>query len=465
VAGSGRREDTGRGRGFRTGDHPQSRACACRRSCVRRRRLGGRRTDQGEGRRRSKSASAPAKGTPPPRGKVSDSTDVTWDNREINEDDPGPGEPGGPESTPAAPKAPTTLVVPVSFSIPVGRKFKYVEIEKVKIEGELKLSSEGDAGTAQASGRVEVPLDKKKPVRGVKFEVDLNKLKELVLGDIKQSSEKSDWKVDPKLECKVTTEEVNVALSITVANGWYTGSTKFVALAKSKGKDTQFASFDVSPFGYQIAKRPIELGGMKAMVSGKITVSVVLKPAWATIAADVASKIGRPVLSTLGSVATVEAAIVAGFVAIAAAQIFVFVKSVGEWQDVKACAKAAENGWLSFMSGFCSAYGVTWPDGGVAALRQAGAQAGKQHMQARLKSTRERLESEGSALPKDFDTEYIAELKGAVARNPDGLAGWVEKNMRRRVINGFLASYEQEHSDDYQFKSNFTALRTLLGVT
>ena len=56
--------------------------------------------------------------------------------------------------------------------------------------------------------------------------------------------------------------------------------------------------------------------------------------------------------------------------------MFAFVKSVSEMKDIKDWHEAAEKGWLSFRSGFCSAYGVTWPDGGARGSATAGVRAG-----------------------------------------------------------------------------------------
>jgi hypothetical protein len=41
---------------------------------------------------------------------------------------------------------------------------------------------------------------------------------------------------------------------------------------------------------------------------------------------------------------------------------------------------------------------------------------------------------------------------------------WIERNFRRQILEGFLQAYADEHRDDYQFKANDRALRTLLGV-
>ena len=86
--------------------------------------------------------------------------------------------------------------MPVSFSIPIKKGNKDVTIDSIKIEGELTLTTAGDAGVAQASDEVGVSVDKKKLVPAKKFEVDLGKLKELVLGDIEQRSQPSDWTLD-----------------------------------------------------------------------------------------------------------------------------------------------------------------------------------------------------------------------------------------------------------------------------
>jgi hypothetical protein len=350
--------------------------------------------------------------------------------------------------------------VPVSLTVKIGKRFKYVEIDSVKIVGELKATPAGDAGIVQVTGGVEGKIGKK-AVPATKVEVDLVALKELLLGDLETSSAASDWDVNAKLELKVSSEDANVGLGISVSNGWYTGSTKFTAVAWKKGEDLEFASFDLSPIGYQV-RRTVELGGRKFDVTGKITVVIVLKPVWSAIAQELTLKAGRRVLTSAAEAVTMEAAVIAGFAAGAAAQIFALVKSTLEWQDVKACAKAAEDGWLSFLSGFCSVYGVKWGDGGVAALRQAGIEAGTAHQQSRLMASREQAMAEGKKLPADFDEEYLRVLKENVS--PDGLAGWVQRNFRHRVILGFLKAYQKEHGDDYMFKKNFRALKTMLGV-
>lgn len=395
-----------------------------------------------------------------------------WDDREVSEAEIEAFLAGGKPQRAAAPMPPappaggTAIAVPVSLSIKIERQFKYVEVEKIKIEGELKLAPAEDDGSAvKATDQLGVSLDKGKLAPARKVEVDLKKLKDLVLGDIESVGAKSAVQVEPKLECKIGSEEISVAIGVSVACGWYIGSTKFVALAKEKGKDLQFADVQVAPIGYQIQPRYVDFGGgMKGKVSGKLTLTVVLKPAWGTIAAELAQKVGRPVLTTFAEALTVEAAIAAGFVAGGVAQIFAYVKSVAEWQDVKACARAAENGWLSFRAGFGAVYGLRWNDGGAAALRACGADAATSFQQARLKATRERVRSEQGRLPASFDADYLAALKEQVAKNPDGLGLWVEKTFRRQIVDGFLKAYENEHRDDAQFKPNFRALRTLLGV-
>lgn len=399
-----------------------------------------------------------------------------WDDREVGEaeiaaflagGDGEPKAPAGPAAKPAeaAPAGGPSITVPVSLSIKVERQFKYAQVEKVKVEGELKIAPADDGGgIVKSSDVLGVSLDKGKLSPAKKFEVDLKKLAALVLGDIESVGQDSKVQVDPKLEFKIGPDEVNVALGVSVACGWYIGSTKLVAVAKEKGKDLQFADVQVSPIGYQIQPRYVDFNGVKGKVSGKLTVALVLKPAWGTIAADVAQKVGRSVLTTIAEALTAEAAIAAGFVAAGAAQVFAYVKSVTEWQDVKACAAAAERGWLSFRAGFGAVYGLRWNDGGVAALRRAGADAATQFQQARLKATRERVRSEQGSLPAGFDADYLVALKEQVAKNPDAFGLWVEGNFRRGIVDGFLRAYQSEHHDDTQFKPNFRALRTLLGA-
>lgn len=398
-----------------------------------------------------------------------------WDNREVDEAEIAAFLAGGKPPVVAAPAAPAkpaspkpgvpSIQVPVSLSIKIERQFKYVEVEKVKIEGELKIAPVDDDGIVKGADVIGVSLDKGKLSPSKKFEVDLKKLKDLVLGDIASRSEKANVQVDPKLELKIGPDELNVALGVSVASGWYIGSTKFIAVAKEKDKDFQFASVQISPIGYQIEPRYVDFDGVKGKVSGKLTVALVLKPAWGTIAAELGAKVGRPVLTTIAEALTAEAAIVAGFVAGGAAQIFAYAKSVCEWQDVKGCARAAEAGWLSFRAGFGAVYGLRWNDGGVATLRRAGAEAATQFQQARLRASRERVRSETGRLPAGFDQDYLDELKAAVAKNPDGFGLWLQSNFRRQILDGFLKSYEAEHGDDYQFKPNYRALRTLLGVS
>ena len=372
-----------------------------------------------------------------------------------------------PPTAPAAePKQPagTALLIPVSLSVKVGKTFKYVEIEKLKIEGELKFEDSGESGVVKAADVIGLSLDKRKLAPAKKIEIDLKKLKDLFLGQVHEESKNASVKVDPKLECKVGPGELSVALGISVSTGWYTGSAKLVAVAKESGKDWEFASFQVAPIGAQFKDKPIDLNGVKGKVSGKVTVVLVLKPVWGAIGADVAAKIGRPVLTTLAEALTAEAAIVAGFVAGAAAQVFAYAKSVSEWRDVRDCAQAAENGWLSFRAGFASAYGLRWEDGGAAELHKQGAAAAAALLDARLAATRKQLLAKRSALPADFDTEWRATMKEVAAKNPDGLGIWIQRNFRRQILEGFLRAYAQEHGDDYMFEQNARALRTLLGV-
>lgn len=410
---------------------------------------------------------------------------AVWDNREVSEAEaaewikgnadsprkaPGqnlpPAPQGAPQGTPHDAPAPagSALLIPISLSVKVGKKFKYLEVEKLKIEGELKLAGVGAEGALKSADVLGVSLDKGKLAPAKKVEVDLKKLTGLLLGEVHRDSEASSVQVDPKLEFKIGPEELNVALGVSVSSGWYTGSVKFVAVAKEAGKGFEFANFNVAPIGCQVKDREIDLNGVKGKVSGKLTVTLVIKPAWGAIGVDLAQKVGRPVLTTLAEALTAEAAIAAGFVAGAAAQVFAYVKTVSEWQDVRACAKAAENGWLSFRAGFGAVYGLRWSDGGAAALHQAGSAAATQLQQVRLKASRERVRSENGRLPADFDAEYLAALKEKVAQNPDGMGLWIERNFRRQILEGFLQAYADEHRDDYQFKANDRALRTLLGV-
>ena len=402
---------------------------------------------------------------------------AVWDNREVSEDEGDAWIAGGggvPNPTtqlkkpkeggdpPAKGGSGGTLLIPVSLSIPVGKKYKYVELEKIKIEGELKLAHPGDPGVVNNPGVIGVPISKKTIAPGKKYEVDLQKLKDLVMGDLEKSSQQSSVKVTPKLEFKITTEDANVAVGINITNGWYTFSTKFVAVAKDKGKAFEFAKVDVSPFGCQLKPREFELGGIKGMVSGKITVTLVLKPAWDVIAAELGEKIGRPVLNTLATVLTAEVAIAAGFTAIAAAQIFAFVKSVSEIQDIKAWHAAADKGWESFRSGYCSVYGVKVPDGGAGDWRRAGVQAGDSDLKKRLENSRKRYEAGGGKWDATVEREVVDMTKADLDRNK--LLLLVEKNHRRAVVKNFLDAYEQGHHDDYQFDINLRALRTRLGA-
>lgn len=399
--------------------------------------------------------------------------EAVWDPREVSEDEAAawiagggatPSRPAPPQEPSADAAAGSALLIPVSLSVPIGKKFKYVEIEKLKIEGELKLAAIGTEGVLKSADVIGVSLDKGKLSPAKKFEIDLKKLKDLVLGDLQTHAQGTGLQVDAKLEVKVGPQELKVALGLGVSSGWYTGATKFVAVAKEQGKAFEFANFELQPIGCQVKPRPFEIAGAKGLVSGKLTVTLILKPAWGAIAVDVGQKVARPVLTTMAEVLTAELAITAGFVAGAAAQIFAYAKSVSEWQDVRACAQAAERGWLSFRAGFGAVYGVRWNDGGAATLRQAGAGAATALQQLRLKTARERVRSEHGRLPPDFDVDYLATLREKVAQNPDGLGLWVEKSFRRQILDGFLAAYEKEHRDDYQFKPNYRALRTLLGV-
>jgi hypothetical protein len=377
--------------------------------------------------------------------------------------------PAPPKAAPAASPdaqrpAGTAVQIPVSLSIKIGRKFKYVELEKLKIEGELKFEDTGESGVVKTADVIGISLDKGKLAPAKKVEIDLKKLKELLLGQLHEESKDASVKVDPKLECKAGPGELSVALGISVSTGWYTGSAKLVAVAKESGKDWEFANFQVAPIGAQFKDKPIDLNGVKGKVSGKITVGLVLKPEWSSIAADVAVKVGRPVLTALAEAVTAEAAIAAGFVAGAAAQVFAYAKSVSEWRDVRDCAQAAENGWLSFRAGFASAYGLKWADGGVAALTKQGAAAAAALLDARLATTRKQLLAERGALPAGFDAEWRATMKEVAAKNPDGLGIWIQRTFRGQILDGFLRAYAQEHGDDYMFEQNARALRTLLGV-
>jgi hypothetical protein len=423
-----------------------------------------------------KKPAAPAK----PEMELIETDNTAWDNREVSEEEGQAwidGKNGiakiGPKTAPVrepakdggTPGRTQAIVIPVSFSVTIGKKLKYVEIDKLKIEGELKLAPTGDAGVVEDADVIGIPLDKKKLAPEKKYTVDLKKLAELVYGDLKKQAAQSETRVDPRLEFKISPTDANVSLGITVTSGWYSGSVKMVALAKESGKDFEFANFSVSPLGYVVKPREVDFGGQKGIVSGKLSVTVSVKPAWSAIAVDLGQKVGRRVLITVAEVLTAEVAITASFVAIAAAQIFVYVKTVSEWQDVKACAKAAEAGWLSFRSGFGSVYGLKWADGGAAALRKAGVDAATQLQQSRLKAARIRAQEESGKLPADFDAEYFATLKEQMAKDPDVLGRWVQKNYQRGIFEGFLKAYEAEHGDDYQFKSNFRALRALLGFS
>jgi hypothetical protein len=281
---------------------------------------------------------------------------------------------------------------------------------------------------------------------------------------VHEENKNATFKVDPKLECKVGPGELNVALGITVSTDHYTGSAKLVVAAKESGKDWELANFQVSPIGAQFKDRSIDLNGVKGKVSGKLTVGLVLKPEWGAISVDVATKVGRPVLTAAAEALTAEAAIVAGFVAGAAATVFAYAKSVSEWRDVRDCAEAAEDGWLSFRAGFGSAYGLKWADGGSAELRKQGAAAAAALLDARLATSRKRALAEHGALPSGFDAEWRATIKEVAATNPDGLGMWIQSSFRRQILEAFVRAYAQEHGDDALFEKNARALRTLLGV-
>ena len=356
------------------------------------------------------------------------------------------------------------MQIPVSLSIKIGKKFKYVEIDKLKIEGELKFEDSGESGVVKAADVIGLSLDKRKLAPAKKVEIDLKKLKDLLLGQVHEESKNASVKVDPKLECKVGPGELSVALGISVSTGWYTGSAKLVAVAKENGKDWEFASFQVAPIGAQFKDKPIELDDVKGKVSGKLSVGLVLKPEWGAIGVDVATKVGRPVLTAVAEALTAEAAIVAGFAAGAAATVFAYAKSVSEWRDVRECAQAAEDGWLSFRAGFGSAYGLRWAGGGVAVLHKQGAAAAAALLDARLATSRKQALAEHGALPSGFDAEWRATMKEVAAKNPDGLGMWIQRNFRRQILGAFLQAYAQEHRDDYLFEKNARALRTLLGV-
>ena len=152
---------------------------------------------------------------------------------------------------------------PSLLSIKIGKKFKYVEIEKLKIEGELKFEDSGESGVVKAADVIGLSLDKGKVAPAKKVEIDLKKLKDLLLGQVHEESKNASVKVDPKLECKVGPGELSVALGISVSTGWYTGSAKLVAVAKESGKDWEFASFQVAPIGAQFKDKPVELNGVK----------------------------------------------------------------------------------------------------------------------------------------------------------------------------------------------------------
>ena len=358
----------------------------------------------------------------------------------------------------------TAVLIPVSYSIPLNGKFKfkYVEFEKVKIEGELKFEDSGESGVVKTADVIGVSLDKGKLAPAKKVEVDLKKL---ILGQVQKETEEASYTVDPKLECKIGPGELNVALGITVSTKKYTGSAKLVAFAKESGKDWEFANFQVSPIGRHFKDEPIDLNGIKGKLSGKITLGLVLKPAWDAIGADVAAKVGRPVLTAVAEAVTAEAALVAGFAMGAAAQVFAYAKSVSEWRDVRECAQAAEIAWLSFHAGFGSAYGLKWKGGGATALRKQGAAAANALLDARLATTRKEVLSERGAVPAGFDAEWRKTMKEVAAKNPDRLGNWIERNFRRQILDGFLKAYTQEHRDDYMFEQNNRALRTLLGVS
>ena len=334
----------------------------------------------------------------------------------------------GPAEVPPAPPAAepprpagTSVQVPVSLSIKIGKKFKYVELEKLKIEGELKFEDSGEPGVVKAADVIGLSLDKGKLAPAKKVEIDLKKLKDLLLGQVHEESQNASVKVDPKLECKVGPGELSVALGISVSTGWYTGSAKLVAVAKESGKDWEFASFQVAPMGAQFKDKPVELNGVKGKVSGKLSVGLVLKPEWGAIGVDVATKVGRPVLTAVAEALTAEAAIVAGFVAGAAATVFAYAKSVSEWRDVRECAQAAEDGWLSCRAGFGSTYGLRWAGGGVAGLHKQGAAAAAALLDERLATSRKQALAEHGALPSGFDAEWRATMKEVAAKNPDGL--------------------------------------------
>ena len=437
-----------------------------------------------------RAARGPSKKTPSPVAapemEMVEDKGARWTDREVDEqeiaafmagvigriDKPARATRGGPPEAPAGipaaePSKPagTSVQIPVSLSIKLGKKFKYVEIEKLKIEGELKFEDTGEAGIVKTADVIGVSLDKGKLAPAKKVEIDLKKLKDLLLGQVHEQSANASVKVDPKLECKVGPGELSVALGISVSAGWYAGSAKLVVVARESGKDWEFASFQVAPIGAQFKDKPIDLSGVKGKVSGKLSIGLVLKPEWGAIGVDVATRVGRPVLTALAEAATAEAAIAAGFVAGAAATVFAYTKAVGDWRDVRDGAEAAENGWLSFRAGFGSAYGLKWPDGGSAELHKQGAAAAAALLDARLATSRKQALAEHGALPPGFDAEWRATMKEVAAKNPDGLGLWVQRNFRGQIMEGFLRAYAQEHGDDYQYQKHARALRTLLGVS
>lgn len=370
------------------------------------------------------------------------------------------------DAPPAEPPKPagSALQIPVSLSIELKKTFKYLELEKLKIEGELKFEAEGEKGVVKTADVLGVALDKGKLAPSKKVEVDLKKLKDLLLGQVTQDAKDARVQVEPKLECKIGPGELNVALSISVSIGAYAAALKFVAVGKEAGKEMKFASFQVSPGGLQFKDKKIEVAGTKGKLSGKLLVGVVVKPAWGAIGAEVATKVGRPVSTTLVQALTAETAIAAGFVAGAVAQVFAYAKSVSEWRDVRDAAQAAECGWQSFYAGFGSAYGLKWRGGGVAGLYKEGAAAAKALLDARLQTTRREIAAERGALPAGFDAEWTKTMRDIAAKNPDGLGRWIERNFRRQILDGFVRAWVQEHADDTMFETNHRALRTLLGI-
>lgn len=95
------------------------------------------------------------------------------------------------------------MQVPVSFSLKIGKQFEYVEIEKLKIEGERKFEDDGEAGVVKTADVLGLSLDKGKLAPSRKVEIDLKKLKELLFGQAQAHAGNAGVKVDPKLECKV----------------------------------------------------------------------------------------------------------------------------------------------------------------------------------------------------------------------------------------------------------------------